>query len=200
MTGFLALEDGTVFRGEYAYLQKEKELKKVQQKLSSLSALTEGYRKTKAVLNHIYERIDNRRRNTTENISRYIADNYDTIAMEDLSVARLRRKSKDRWMTKRYNDVKLGELRRRIQDKAESAGCSVILVDPRGTSQICSGCGAFVKKDLSVRVHVCPVCGLNIDRDVNAARNILARALSQTPQGSAGDPRPGFVRAEKPAV
>ena len=92
------------------------------------------------------------------------------------------------------------ELRRRIQDKAESAGCSVILVDPRGTSQTCSGCGAFVKKDLSVRVHACPVCGLTIDRDVNAARNILARALSQTPQGSAGDPRPGFVRAEKPAV
>ncbi len=200
ISNIAALSDGTVFRGEYAYLQKEEELKRVQRKLSSLSALTEGYRKTKAVLNHIYEKIDNRRRNTTENISRYIADNYDTIAMEDLSVAQLRRRSRDRWMTKRYNDVKLGELRRRIQDKAESAGCSVILVDPRGTSQICSSCGAYVKKDLSVRVHVCPACGLTIDRDVNAARNILARALSQNPQGSAGDPRPGFVRAEKPAV
>ena len=41
---------------------------------------------------------------------------------------------------------------------------------------------------------------LAINRDVNAARNILARTLSQIPQGSAGDPRPGFVRAEKPAV
>ena len=50
-------------------------------------------------------------------------------------------------------------------------------VDPRGTSQVCSGCGAVVGKDLSVRIHRCPWCGLAIDRDVNAARNILKRGL-----------------------
>ena len=192
ISNIAALSDGTVFRGEYAYLEKEKELKRVQQKLSATPASSPRYGRIKAVLNHIYEKINNRRRNTTEDISRYIADNYDTIAMEDLSVSQLRRISRDRWMLKRYNDVKLGELRRRIQDKAASAGCSVILVDPRGTSQICSGCGAYVKKDLSVRMHVCPACGLEIDRDVNAARNILARALSAVPiHGSTGDPSSG---------
>ena len=200
ISNIAALSDGTVFPGEYAYLQKEEELRKTQRKLSTLSRFTDGYRKTKAVLNHVYEKIDNRRRNTTEKISRYIVDRYDIIAMEDLSVAQLRRIAMDRRMLKRYNDVKLGELRRRIQDKAGSAGCSIIFVDPRGTSQICSGCGSYVKKDLSVRTHVCPVCGYVCDRDVNGARNIYARALSQMPQGSAGDPRPGFVRAEKPAV
>ena len=200
ISNIAALSDGTVFPGEYAYLRTEEELKKTHQKLRSLLPFTDGYRKTKAVLNHIYEKIDNRRRNTTERISRYIVDNYDIIAMEDLSVAQLRRIARDRRMLKRYNDVKLGELRRRIQDKAGSAGCSVILVDPRGTSQICSGCGSYVKKDLSVRMHICPVCGLEMDRDVNGARNIYARALSQMPQGSAGDPRPGLVRAEEPAV
>ncbi|MCX6642810.1 MAG: zinc ribbon domain-containing protein, partial [Candidatus Bathyarchaeota archaeon] len=41
----------------------------------------------------------------------------------------------------------------------------------------CSGCGAYVRKDLSVRVHCCPVCGLVLDRDVNAARNVLKRGL-----------------------
>ena len=50
-------------------------------------------------------------------------------------------------------------------------------VDPKNTSQLCSGCGERVLKDLSVRVHVCPYCGLILDRDVNAARNILQRGL-----------------------
>ena len=64
--------------------------------------------------------------------------------------------------------------------KAESAGGRVILVDPKNTSQLCSCCGKLVPKALHVRVHECG-CGLTLDRDVNAARNILARA------------EPGFV-------
>ncbi len=61
--------------------------------------------------------------------------------------------------------------------KAEEAGRTVTKVDPRYTSQICSGCGEIVKKDLSVRVHDCPYCNLVLDRDVNAAKNILNKAL-----------------------
>jgi transposase len=51
-------------------------------------------------------------------------------------------------------------------------------VNPRNTSQLCSRCGVAVKKNLRVRVHVCPHCGLILDRDVNAARNVLAFALN----------------------
>ena len=50
-------------------------------------------------------------------------------------------------------------------------------VDPRGTSQTCSGCGVRVEKGLGERIHRCPACGLVLDRDVNAARNILKRGL-----------------------
>ena len=46
-------------------------------------------------------------------------------------------------------------------------------MDPRGTSQVCSGCGVVVVKSLSNRVHECPFCGLTLDRDLNASRNIL---------------------------
>ena len=49
----------------------------------------------------------------------------------------------------------------------------MIFVEPKGTSQKCSGCGDEVPKELSERVHDCPRCGLVMDRDVNAARNIL---------------------------
>jgi len=52
-----------------------------------------------------------------------------------------------------------------------------VAVDPKNTSQECSGCGEIVPKDLSVRIHNCPYCGLTLDRDVNAARNILRKGI-----------------------
>ena len=61
--------------------------------------------------------------------------------------------------------------------KAESAGRKVILVNPYNTSQMCSQCGKIVEKDTSVRVHKCPYCGLILDRDHNAAINILRLGL-----------------------
>jgi putative transposase len=63
-----------------------------------------------------------------------------------------------------------------LRCKAEKAGAAFVAVDPRGTSQECSRCGQEVRKDLSVRWHDCPHCGLSLDRDHNAALNILARA------------------------
>ena len=65
--------------------------------------------------------------------------------------------------------------------KAESAGKRVILVNPRNTSQTCSNCGVIVKKNLSVRTHKC-LCGLVLDRDINAAINILR--LGTNPGGA----------------
>ena len=56
--------------------------------------------------------------------------------------------------------------------KAESAGVEVRLVNPRNTSQMCSGCGKIVPKELKDRVHCCPHCGLVMDRDLNASINI----------------------------
>jgi putative transposase len=61
--------------------------------------------------------------------------------------------------------------------KAEEAGRRVILVNPRNTSKLCSSCGEIVPKALSVRVHACPVCGLVMGRDHNAALNMLQRGL-----------------------
>ena len=60
--------------------------------------------------------------------------------------------------------------------KAEEAGCKVVFVDPKNTTQECSNCGALVKKELYERVHKCLECGFIIDRDLNAAKNILIRA------------------------
>lgn len=63
-----------------------------------------------------------------------------------------------------------------LEYKAERAGARLVEVDPRNTTQDCSGCGIKVPKGLGERVHCCPHCGLSIDRDLNAARNIFNRA------------------------
>jgi putative transposase len=62
--------------------------------------------------------------------------------------------------------------------KAEEAGRTLVKVNPAGTTQDCSACGGHVPKTLSERWHSC-ACGLSIGRDLNAARNILQRALAQ---------------------
>ncbi|MHB8630051.1 MAG: zinc ribbon domain-containing protein, partial [Aggregatilineales bacterium] len=70
--------------------------------------------------------------------------------------------------------------------KAANAGSQVVFVNPAYTSQACSGCGGMVEKALSVRVHSCPHCGLELDRDLNAAINILRRALESARTGPSG--------------
>jgi len=63
--------------------------------------------------------------------------------------------------------------------KAEEAGCTVAKVPSHQSTQACSGCGVIVAKDLSVRWHSCPECGTELDRDENAARNILEKYRQQ---------------------
>jgi putative transposase len=82
-------------------------------------------------------------------------------------------------LNKSIADAAWSMFRAILTQKAESAGREVIAVNPAYTSQICSECGHRVPKTLSNRVHACPCCGLVVDRDVNAARNILQIAVGQ---------------------
>ena len=176
ISNIVAFSDGEKVKNDHIFFHLASTLRKFQQRLSRLSPDTKMYGRIQTRINHLYEKIKNHRRNNVETISAHIVKDYGPIVMEDLSVMQIRRRSKSRKMTNGYNDASLGYLRRRIQDKASSAGREIILVDPKGTSQTCSMCGETVKKDLSVRVHECPHCKTSMDRDVNAARNILFRS------------------------
>ena len=79
------------------------------------------------------------------------------------------------------------DLTAKMAYKAEERGIHLVKVDPKNTSQECSGCGVVVKKGLSIRTHTCPQCGLTLDRDVNAARNILERGLTMLSAGNLAD-------------
>ncbi len=88
----------------------------------------------------------------------------------------------------RLNDQGWAEFLRLLGYKAEDAGIQVVAVPPGGSSQTCSGCQARVPKPLSERIHRCPSCGLVLDRDINAARNIrrlgMSRQVATWPSGA----------------
>ena len=176
VSNIAALSDCTIFPNDHIFMMLKKILEKHQRRLSRTPPGTGTYKKIKAKINHVYQKIKNHRKNIVENISSYLVKNHSHIVMEDLSVKELRSISRNRFMTNGYNDASLGLLRRRITDKASSAGREIILVDSKNTSQMCSVCEGMVKKSLSTRKHVCPYCGYTADRDVNAARNILDRS------------------------
>ena len=129
-----------------------------------------------------HERIANRRADYLHQVSHRLVSENDLIAIEDLSLGFMNR---NRHLSRASHDAGFGRLRQMLEYKAESAGIPLIAVNPSNTTQACSGCGRIVPKDLSVRVHSCPDCGLVLDRDVNAARNILKLAVP-IPLGRSG--------------
>lgn len=98
---------------------------------------------------------------------------YSLIAVEDLVIKNMFKKPQ---LTKSISDVGWGGFLSMLGCKAEWRS-EVRKVIPHGTTQECSVCGEVVKKDLSVRMHICPHCGLVMDRDQNAAINILRKAM-----------------------
>ena len=109
------------------------------------------------------------------------------IVMEDLKgIRRLYRRGNGQGheYRARMNSWSYAELQRQIQYKADWNGIRVIYVSPHGTSAKCSMCGHRALPEENRQLH-CPNCGLTIDRDVNAARNIVARGLRFKPVGSA---------------
>ncbi|MGC8911603.1 MAG: RNA-guided endonuclease InsQ/TnpB family protein, partial [Nitrososphaeria archaeon] len=109
-------------------------------------------------------------------ISNNLAKEYGIIVFEDLNIKSM---VKNHSLASAIMDSCWYKLRQFTVYKAERRGGRVIFVNPAGTSQKCSGCREMVQKPLSERVHMCPKCGLVLDRDVNAARNILALGLEQ---------------------
>jgi putative transposase len=97
---------------------------------------------------------------------------YDLIAIERLNVKGLARG----FLAKDVHDASWAKFISMLRYKAEKAGARLVEVDPKRTSEECCGCGCLVPKALENRWHACRHCGLTLDRDLNAACNILKRA------------------------
>ena len=165
-------------------------LRRAQRRLSGCKKGGHRWRKRKAVLaNHQHrERVRNRNechRTTTELVRR-----FGLIAVEDLSIKNMTASAKGTienpgknvrqkaGLNRSINEQTWGLLRSQIAYKAEWAGREMVLVDPRFTSQRCSGCGAVAAGNRHRKRYDCAECGMMEDADVNAAKNILHSALA----------------------
>jgi putative transposase len=178
LTYFATLSNGEHIENPRFYRKDEADLKRVQQRKDAAKNAenwTENA-KQKHILASIHERIANRRADFAHKRSRDLVNCYQLIVFEDLAPQAMGA-TKGRGMRKSIMDVAWSQFIRRTSDKAAEAGRTVILVAPRNTSKLCSQCGELVQKKLSDRTHTCPTCGLVMDRDVNAAVNILHRGL-----------------------
>jgi putative transposase len=135
-----------------------------------------------------YRRISNRRQDFHRKLAVSLCERFDLIAHEDLNIKGLARSA----LAKSVSDVAWGMFIRTLHSKAEEAGVHVVAVDPRNTTQACSQCGQLVPKALGDRVHACS-CGCVLDRDHNAALNVLARGLRAVPPETVAVAFGGYV-------
>ncbi len=169
--------------------EKEKRLMLEQKRLSRKKKRSGKRNKQKIKVAKVYRKIRNQRIDFAHKISKKLVDSFDLIVFEDLQI---RNMMQNHHLAKSISDAGWYQLMILTKSKAEYAGKIVEFVNARNTSQKCSGCGNSVQKDLSVRIHSCPVCGLVLDRDHDAAVNILRRSKSTV--GTTGiNARQGFL-------
>lgn len=172
---FATLSTGVMIDNPRFFRLDEKALAKAQRKLSALPKGAKERAKAKRVVQHIHARIANRRKDFAHKLSHYLVDVFQVVVFEDLNVQGM---VKNHSLAKSISDAAWNQTIQYTSYKAAEAGRLCLKVNPAYTSQDCSTCGDRAKKQLSQRLHSCPKCGLEIDRDLNAALNILGRGLA----------------------
>jgi putative transposase len=180
INALVILSDGSKIPNQCTTNEYAVKLRVAQRALARKRRGSKRRKKTRLEVTRLHRQIRNSRNTHLHQVSRHLVNSYDLIAIEDLKVKGLAQGH----LAKSVHDVAWGKLRQQLSYKAAGAGSHVVAVDAKYTSQLCSGCGCLVKKDLSERVHMCSDCGLVLDRDVNAARNILCRAVVRPEVGN----------------
>jgi putative transposase len=174
LTTFAMLSNGESIENPRFFQTDENALAKAQHRMSKEVKGSPERRIRRMVVSKIHERISNRRKNFVHQESKKLIDRFKTIAFENLNIKNMQQTSH---LAKGVADVSWGMMVRTTKNKAVEAGSRVVLVNPKNTTQFCSRCGQYVRKELSDRIHSCPQCGLVMDRDQNAAINILRLGL-----------------------
>ncbi len=181
MQSVVATSDGEVIPTQRLLRRSEKKLKFLCRSVSRKQKGSKRRRKAVNLLARAHLRLSRARKHFLDGVSKSLVERYDILAVEDLSPQKMRRLggkgARGRGFRRSFKDAAWGTLLHQLDYKAAWAGRVLVKVDPKGTSQECSECGETVRKSLSERTHSCPHCGLVLDRDVNAARNVHFRAL-----------------------
>jgi putative transposase len=167
---FAYRSDGVIVPNPRVARHAERELRRRQRALARCKRGSARRRKVRATVERLHSKIANTRATWLHQQSAQLVRQHDLIAAEDLNVCGMIRHLT---LARSIADASWAKFLAMAAYKAEKAGGHFVTVDPRNTSQRCSGCGELVPKSLAVRTHACPFCGLVIDRDWNAALNIL---------------------------
>jgi putative transposase len=166
------------------YLRKaETTLKRLHRRVSRKVKRSKNRRKAIKRLAKGYLRVSRQRKDFACKQASALVTSSDVIAYEDLKIASL---MKNHHLAKSISDASWGLFLSWVRYYGGLQGIPVIAVPPCFTSQDCSGCGYRVRKTLSMRTHICPNCGLVLDRDHNAALNILELAHRTAGQAETG--------------
>ncbi|MCE7743854.1 MAG: IS200/IS605 family element transposase accessory protein TnpB [Candidatus Heimdallarchaeota archaeon] len=170
------LSNGEFFENPKWLKQYEKRLAQLHRNHSRKKKGSENKRKSAKEIARLHKKISNKKKDHYHKVTADIVDRFDYIVFEDLKIKNM---VKNKHLAKSISDVSWYMFRLMIENKAKEKGKIVVLIDPKYTSQNCSNCGVKVEKSLAVRTHKCPECGLVIDRDLNAAINILNKGLEK---------------------
>lgn len=174
---FAITSDGEMFSNPKWLKKSEKRLRKLQKDLSRKQKGSNNRRKDRLKVAKLHEKISNQRKDYLHKISHYIISENQVIVIEDLKVSNMIKNHK---LAKSIADVSWSEFRRQLEYKSEWYGRELIIAPSNyASSQLCSNCGnkSSQTKDLSCRTYICPVCGMEMDRDINASKNLLKLAM-----------------------
>jgi putative transposase len=169
LTAFAVTSEGRRYANPRHFKRGEELLAKRQRRLARRRRGSKSRERARLLVAKAHEHVKRQRLDHAWKLAGALVAEHDLIAVEALNIAGLARMD----LSKSVADAGWRVFLERLALKAECAGVTVVEVDPRGTSQRCSGCSEVVEKRLWDRVHDCPHCGLVLDRDWNAALNIL---------------------------
>ena len=152
-------------------------MKRLHRRVSKKQKKSKNRKKARQKLAKAYLRVQRQREDFARKQANALVTSNDLIAYEHLQI---RNMVKNHTLAKSIHDAAWGQFLGWVKSYAVMHGIAVIAVPPQYSSQDCSGYGERVQKTLSTRTHICPKCGLVLDRDENAALNIRALALEGT--------------------
>ncbi len=187
LSHFAILSTGEKVSAPNTFRKNESKLAKLQRRLAKKTKGSNRGKKAKLKLARLHAKIADSRRDFLHKLSTRLISENQVIAVESLSVSNMQ---KNRCLSKSINDASWSEFLRQLAYKAHWYGRELIGIDTWfPSSKRCSDCGyTMPKMPLNVRQWACPECGSIHDRDVNAARNVLAAGLAVSAHGETVSP------------
>lgn len=179
---FAALSDGNVIGNPKHLWKFERKLVRKQRELSKKKGGSKNRKKARLSIARLHRKVRNQRSDFHHKETRKLVQSYGFIAVENLNIQGMVRNHR---LAKHISQAAWRQFLRYLEYKAEEAGVWIEKVSPHYTSINCSVCGEAVPKTLTQRIHRCPYCGTVMDRDHNAARNILLKSTAGTAESYA---------------